>query len=71
MKPAAAVTRGSAVDSNLSIEIAKNRLRDAIGVGVETVTIICPTCEPTFLRTAGRLAPEVGIFWIKHFSKKC
>ncbi len=52
----------SAVDPDLSIEIAKNRLRDAIGVGVEIVTTVCPTCEPTLLRAAGRLAPEVGTF---------
>jgi len=52
----------SAVDPDLSLEIAKNRIRDAIGVGVETVTTVCPTCEPTLLRAAGRLAGELGTF---------
>ncbi|UCD70918.1 MAG: (Fe-S)-binding protein [Syntrophobacterales bacterium] len=52
----------NAVDPDLSIEIAKNRARDAIGVGVEIITTVCPTCEPTLLRAAGRLAGEVGTF---------
>jgi Fe-S oxidoreductase len=52
----------NAVDPDLSIEIAKNRVRDAIRVGVEIITTVCPTCEPTLLRAAVRLAPEVGTF---------
>jgi Fe-S oxidoreductase len=52
----------NAVDQDLSIEIAKNRVRDAIRVGVEIITTVCPTCEPTLLRAAGRLAPEVETF---------
>jgi Fe-S oxidoreductase len=52
----------NAVDPVLSIEIAKNRVRDAIRAGVEIITTVCPTCEPTLLRAAGRLSPEVGTF---------
>ncbi len=51
-----------AVDPDLSIEIAKNRVRDAIRAGVEIITTVCPTCEPTLLRAAGRLAGEGEIF---------
>jgi len=52
----------NAVDQDLSIEIAKNRVRDALRVGVEVITTVCPTCEPTLLRAAGRLAGEVETF---------
>lgn len=52
----------NAVDPDLSIEIAKNRVRDAIRVGVDIITTVCPTCEPTLLRAASRLAGEVGTF---------
>ena len=51
-----------AVDPALSIEIAKNRVRDAIRVGVETIITVCPTCEPTLLRAGARLAGEVRTF---------
>ena len=50
------------VDQDLSIEIAKNRVRDAIRVGVEIITTVCPTCEPTLLRASSRLAREAGTF---------
>jgi Fe-S oxidoreductase len=52
----------NAVDPDLSVEIAKNRVRDAIDVGVDIITTVCPTCEPTLLRASGRLAGEVGTF---------
>jgi Fe-S oxidoreductase len=52
----------NAVDPDLSLEVAKNRVRDAIRVGVEIITTVCPTCEPTLLRAAGRLAGEVETF---------
>jgi Fe-S oxidoreductase len=52
----------NAVDPDLSVEIAKNRVREAIDVGVDIITTVCPTCEPTLLRAAGRLAGEVGTF---------
>lgn len=52
----------SAVDPQLSIEIAKNRIREALRVGVDIIATVCPTCEPTLLRAASRLAGEVGTF---------
>ena len=52
----------NSVDPDLSIEIAKNRVRDAIRVGVDIITTVCPTCEPTLLRAASRLAGEAGTF---------
>jgi Fe-S oxidoreductase len=51
-----------AVDPALSMEIAKTRVRDAIGVGVEIITTVCPTCEPTLLRASSRLAREADTF---------
>lgn len=50
------------VDPDLSIEISKTRVRDAVRVGADMITTVCPTCEPTLLRAAGRLAGEVGTF---------
>ncbi len=50
------------VDRNLAIEVAKNRVRDAVAVGVQTIVTACPTCHPTLLRAAGRLANELGYF---------
>ncbi len=50
------------VNPSLALEIAKNRVKDALEVGVETIITICPTCEPTLLRGASRLANETGIF---------
>ena len=50
------------VDRNLAIEVSKNRVRDAVTVGVETIVTACPTCQPTLLRGAGRVANEVGFF---------
>ncbi len=44
------------------MEIAKNRVRDAVHVGGEVIATVCPTCEPTLLRAAGRLTGEVGTF---------
>jgi Fe-S oxidoreductase len=52
----------SAVDERASVEIAKNRVRDALHVGVENIITVCPTCGPTLLRAAGRLANEVDVF---------
>jgi Fe-S oxidoreductase len=52
----------SAVDERASVEIAKNRVRDALQVGVENIITVCPTCGPTLLRAAGRLANEVDVF---------
>jgi len=52
----------NAVDPGLSIEIAKNRVRDAIRLGVEIITTVCPTCEPTLLRGAGRVSNEIDTF---------
>jgi len=49
-------------DPDLALEVAKNRVRDALEVGVETIITVCPTCEPTLLRAASRLANEVGVF---------
>lgn len=50
------------VDRNLAIEISKNRIRDAVSAGVDTVVTACPTCQPTLLRGAGRLANELDLF---------
>jgi Fe-S oxidoreductase len=52
----------TAVSPRLSAEIAKNRVRDALTVGAETIITVCPTCVPTLLRGAGRLANEVDTF---------
>jgi Fe-S oxidoreductase len=49
-------------DPDLTIEVAKNRVRDALAVGVDTIVTVCPTCEPTLLRGASRLANETGVF---------
>jgi len=49
-------------DPDLALEVAKNRVRDALEAGVETIITVCPTCEPTLLRAASRLANEVGVF---------
>jgi glycolate oxidase len=50
------------VDRDLAIEVSKNRIRDAVAVGVDTIVTACPTCQPTLLRGAGRLANELGVF---------
>jgi Fe-S oxidoreductase len=50
------------VDRNLAIEVSKNRVRDAVSVGVDTIVTACPTCQPTLLRGAGRLANELDVF---------
>jgi Fe-S oxidoreductase len=50
------------VDRSLAIEVSKNRIRDAVAVGVDTIVTACPTCQPTLLRGAGRLANELGLF---------
>ena len=49
-------------DPALAMEVAKNRVRDALAVGVQTIVTVCPTCEPTLLRGASRLANEVDVF---------
>ncbi len=49
-------------DPDLALEVAKNRVRDALESGVETIVTVCPTCEPTLLRGASRLANETGVF---------
>ena len=51
-----------AVDDKLSIEIAKNRVRDAFDSGAETIVTVCPTCESTLLRASGRLTNELDRF---------
>jgi len=51
-----------AVDDRLSIEISKNRVRDAVSVGVDTIVTACPTCESTLLRASGRLANQIDQF---------
>ena len=51
-----------AVDDSLSIEIAKNRVRDAFNVGVEIIITACPTCESTLLRASGRLMKQIDKF---------
>jgi glycolate oxidase len=50
------------VDRNLAVEVSKNRIRDAVAVGVDTIVTACPTCQPTLLRGAGRLANELDMF---------
>jgi glycolate oxidase len=50
------------VDRNLAIEISKNRVRDAAQAGVDTIVTACPTCQPTLLRGAGRVANELDLF---------
>jgi Fe-S oxidoreductase len=50
------------VDRNLAIEIGKNRVRDAVAVGVDTIVTACPTCQPSLLRASGRLANELDLF---------
>jgi glycolate oxidase len=50
------------VDRNLAIEVSKNRIRDAVSAGVDTIVTACPTCQPTLLRGAGRLANELDLF---------
>ena len=50
------------VDRNLAIEVSKNRIRDAVSVGADTIVTACPTCQPTLLRGAGRLANELDLF---------
>jgi Fe-S oxidoreductase len=49
-------------DPGLALEVAKNRVRDALAVGVENMVTVCPTCEPTLLRGASRLANETDVF---------
>ncbi len=51
-----------AVDDKLSIEIAKNRVWDAVNVGVEMIVTVCPTCESTLLRASGRLMNQIDNF---------
>ncbi|HSJ56782.1 MAG TPA: (Fe-S)-binding protein [Anaerolineae bacterium] len=50
------------VDRNLAVEVSKNRVRDAVEVGARVIVTACPTCRPTLLRGAGRLANEIGYF---------
>lgn len=52
----------TAVSPRLSAEISKNRVRDALAVGADSIITVCPTCVPTLLRGAGRLANEVDTF---------
>ena len=51
-----------AVDDRLSIEISKNRIRDALKVDAEMIVTVCPTCESTLLRASGRLVNEIDRF---------
>ena len=51
-----------ASDDKLSIEIAKNRIRDALNAGVEMIITVCPTCESTLLRASGRLSKQIDKF---------
>jgi Fe-S oxidoreductase len=51
-----------AVDDKLSIEIAKNRVRDAFNVGADMIVTVCPTCESTLLRASGRLVNQIDQF---------
>jgi Fe-S oxidoreductase len=51
-----------AVDDKLSVEIAKNRVRDAFNVGAEMIVTVCPTCELTLLRASGRLVNQIDQF---------
>ena len=50
------------VDRSLAVEVSKNRVRDAVAVGAQVIVTACPTCQPTLLRGAGRLANELGVF---------
>lgn len=50
------------VNRNLAVEVSKNRIRDAAEVGVDTIVTACPTCAPTLLRGAGRVANELDLF---------
>jgi Fe-S oxidoreductase len=50
------------VDRTLAIEVSKNRVRDAVAAGAQAIVTACPTCRPTLLRGAGRLANELGTF---------
>jgi len=52
----------TAVNPKLSAQISKNRVRDALAVGAEAIVTVCPTCVPTLLKGAGRLANEVDKF---------
>jgi Fe-S oxidoreductase len=52
----------SDTDPDLALEVAKNRIRDALSVGAENLITVCPTCEPTLLRGASRLANETDVF---------
>jgi len=52
----------SDTDPDLTLEVAKNRVRDALSVGAENLITVCPTCEPTLLRGASRLANEMDVF---------
>ena len=51
-----------AADDKLSIEIAKNRVKDAFKVGAEMIVTVCPTCESTLLRASGRLVNQIDKF---------
>jgi glycolate oxidase len=51
-----------AIDDKLSIEIAKNRVRDAVNVGADMIITVCPTCESTLLRASGRLVNQIDKF---------
>jgi Fe-S oxidoreductase len=51
-----------AVDDKLSVEIAKNRVKDAFNVGAEMIVTVCPTCESTLLRASGRLVNQLDKF---------
>jgi glycolate oxidase len=51
-----------AIDDKLSIDIAKNRVRDAFNVGAEMIVTVCPTCEATLLRASGRLMNQIEKF---------
>lgn len=48
------------VDDSLSMEILKNRIRDAINVGVDTIITVCLTCETESGRGALRLLNQIG-----------
>jgi glycolate oxidase len=51
-----------AIDDKLSIDISKNRVRDAFDVGAEMIVTVCPTCEATLLRASGRLMNQIEKF---------
>ena len=46
----------------LSVEIGKNRVREAYATGAETIITACPTCQPTLLKAASRVANEIDVF---------